>query len=32
MTPEAQEGRSKLNGMGIRINPTAPAKPNAYAQ
>jgi tol-pal system protein YbgF len=33
MTPEAQEGRSKLNGMGIRINPpAAPGKPNAYAQ
>jgi tol-pal system protein YbgF len=32
MTPEAQEGRSKLNGMGVRINPAAPGKPNAYAQ
>jgi hypothetical protein len=26
-TPEAQEGRSKLNGMGIRIYA---AKPSAY--
>jgi len=32
MTPEAQEGRSKLNGMGVRINPAAPAKPSAYSQ
>ena len=33
MTPEAQEGRSKLNGMGVRINASAaPAKPSAYAQ
>lgn len=35
MTPEAQEGRSKLNGMGVRINPgttTAAGKPSAYAQ
>ena len=33
MTPEAQEGRSKLNGMGVRINAlAAPAKPSAYAQ
>lgn len=28
-TPEAQEGRSKLNGMGVRIYP---AKPSAYQQ
>jgi tol-pal system protein YbgF len=28
MTPEAAEARSKLNGMGIRINP----KPTAYRQ
>ena len=34
MTPEAQEGRSKLNGMGVRINATATTggKPSAYAQ
>jgi tol-pal system protein YbgF len=32
MTPEAQEGRSKLNGMGVRITPSNPAKPSAYAQ
>ncbi len=33
MTPEAQEARSKLNGMGIRINPaTGAAKPSAYGQ
>jgi tol-pal system protein YbgF len=28
-TPEATEARSKLNGLGIRINPT---KPSAYRQ
>jgi tol-pal system protein YbgF len=28
-TPEAAQGRSKLNGMGVRI---APAKPSAYKQ
>lgn len=32
MTPEAQEGRSKLNAMGVRINAAIPAKPSAYAQ
>jgi tol-pal system protein YbgF len=33
MTPEAQEARSKLNGMGVKINPAAGAgKPSAYAQ
>jgi tol-pal system protein YbgF len=33
MTPEAQEARSKLNGMGVRISPTAGgAKPSAYGQ
>ena len=32
MTPEAQEGRSKLNGMGVRINATGGTKPSAYAQ
>ena len=32
-TPEAAEARSKLNGLGIRINPTAPGvKPSAYRQ
>jgi tol-pal system protein YbgF len=32
-TPEAAEARSKLNGLGIRINPTVPgAKPTAYRQ
>ena len=32
-TPEAAEARSKLNGLGIRINPTTPgAKPSAYRQ
>ncbi len=32
-TPEAAEARSKLNGLGIRINPTTPAtKPTAYRQ
>jgi tol-pal system protein YbgF len=32
-TPEAAEARSKLNGLGIRINPTAPGvKPSAYHQ
>jgi hypothetical protein len=28
-TPEAQEGRSKLNGMGARVST---AKPSAYPQ
>ena len=32
MTPEAQEARSKLNGMGVRINPAATPKPSAYVQ
>jgi tol-pal system protein YbgF len=32
MTPEAQEARSKLNGMGVRISPTTGAKPSAYGQ
>jgi len=32
-TPEAAEARSKLNGLGIRINPATPAtKPTAYHQ
>ncbi len=32
-TPEAAEARSKLNGLGIRINPAAPGtKPTAYRQ
>jgi tol-pal system protein YbgF len=33
MTPEAQEARSKLNGMGVRISPSSGgAKPSAYGQ
>ena len=33
MTPEAQEARSKLNGMGVRITPsTGGPKPSAYGQ
>lgn len=32
-TPEAAEARSKLNGLGIRINPSSPGtKPTAYRQ